>query len=356
LLTTNQSLWQRFEQLTYNRIIEGIISVCLANRIFPIIKTVSNSNICIGIAKQVAEFFKSNSDMIRKEIGKEQNGLLFIFDRKEDPVTPILNQWTYQAMLHELIGITNNVLEIKHKTGKPDKLVISDYDDKFFQNSLHSDFGEVCFKVKEAIEHLNREQENIDKKVDSLEEIKKMVDKLPEKKKESAEITKHTNLVYEVSEICQNRNLYDLSALEQDIACNEDKKEQFNKLAQVMKNSKYDNFDKTKLFLLFSLRYEGDGLVKSLSDIMVENGLKEWTSYYNVLQSYAGKAQRNLDVFSNKDFLAKGMKTIFQTFKNVPNVYTQHKSFLSSLLEKLWRGRVKDNEIETIYKVGEREK
>lgn len=28
--------------------------------------------------------------------------------RKDDPVTPLLTQWTYRAMVHELIGISNN--------------------------------------------------------------------------------------------------------------------------------------------------------------------------------------------------------------------------------------------------------
>lgn len=31
--------------------------------------------------------------------------MVLILDRREDPITPLLNQWTYQAMLHELIGL-----------------------------------------------------------------------------------------------------------------------------------------------------------------------------------------------------------------------------------------------------------
>ena len=33
--------------------------------------------------------------------------LLLIVDRRNDPVTPLLTQWTYQAMVHELFGIVN---------------------------------------------------------------------------------------------------------------------------------------------------------------------------------------------------------------------------------------------------------
>jgi hypothetical protein len=33
---------------------------------------------------------------------------VLIVDRRDDPVTPLLAQWTYQAMVHELLGISNN--------------------------------------------------------------------------------------------------------------------------------------------------------------------------------------------------------------------------------------------------------
>lgn len=40
--------------------------------------------------------------------------LLLVLDRVDDPVTPLLTQWTYQAMVHELLTIKNNVVDLKH--------------------------------------------------------------------------------------------------------------------------------------------------------------------------------------------------------------------------------------------------
>lgn len=39
--------------------------------------------------------------------GSQVAPLLLILDRRSDPVTPLLTQWTYQAMVHELLGIHN---------------------------------------------------------------------------------------------------------------------------------------------------------------------------------------------------------------------------------------------------------
>jgi hypothetical protein len=38
--------------------------------------------------------------------------LLLILDRRNDPVTPLLSQWTYQAMVHELLGISNGRVDL----------------------------------------------------------------------------------------------------------------------------------------------------------------------------------------------------------------------------------------------------
>ena len=50
--------------------------------------------------------------------------LVLIFDRRLDPVTPLLNQWTYQAMIHDAFGIKNNVVEMAGKEGGKSKRVL----------------------------------------------------------------------------------------------------------------------------------------------------------------------------------------------------------------------------------------
>ena len=43
--------------------------------------------------------------------------LVLLLDRREDPVTPMLLQWTYQAMVHELIGTQANRADLNHVPG-----------------------------------------------------------------------------------------------------------------------------------------------------------------------------------------------------------------------------------------------
>ena len=46
------------------------------------------------------------------DFGARTNAIVLILDRKDDLVTPLLTQWTYQAMLHEMIGIKDNTIEL----------------------------------------------------------------------------------------------------------------------------------------------------------------------------------------------------------------------------------------------------
>jgi vacuolar protein sorting-associated protein 45 len=63
--------------------------------------------------------------------------VLLIIDRREDPVTPLLNQWTYQAMVHELIGIRNNIVNLKNVPGiskELEEVILSAEYDEFYEN------------------------------------------------------------------------------------------------------------------------------------------------------------------------------------------------------------------------------
>jgi vacuolar protein sorting-associated protein 45 len=131
-------------------------------------------------------------------------------------------------MIHELLGIKNNVVEIKKNETSVDKLVISDEDDNFFSQNLINDFGDVASKVKEMIEKYEAEQTKFKSKLDTLEDIKRIAEKFSEIKKESADVTKHVNIVYELTSILQSRELLQISSLEQDMATTDNQTEQYN--------------------------------------------------------------------------------------------------------------------------------
>lgn len=85
------------------------------------------------LAEKIREVLikESNSFKFRQE----SDPLLIILDRRDDPVTPLLNQWTYQAMVHELLHINNNRVDLSHVSGISKELrevVLSAEHDEFY--------------------------------------------------------------------------------------------------------------------------------------------------------------------------------------------------------------------------------
>lgn len=62
--------------------------------------------------------------------------VLLLIDRRSDLISPLLNQWTYQAMLHEILGITNNRINLADVPGIAKELrevVLSAEHDEFYE-------------------------------------------------------------------------------------------------------------------------------------------------------------------------------------------------------------------------------
>lgn len=94
------------------------------------------------MAKRLAEKIREllNKESSSFEFRQETNPILLILDRREDPVTPMLNQWTYQAMVHELLTINNNRVDLSHVPNISKDLrevVLSAQHDEFY--------ADVCF-------------------------------------------------------------------------------------------------------------------------------------------------------------------------------------------------------------------
>lgn len=66
--------------------------------------------------------------------------LLLILDRRNDPVTPLLSQWTYQAMVHELIGINNGRVSLADAEGIRPELKVSLESHERHNNCIHLTF------------------------------------------------------------------------------------------------------------------------------------------------------------------------------------------------------------------------
>ena len=103
VFSSSPELWH---QDSLSRTTEGVLAMLLALKKKPLIRFEKNSLLCKKLATEVRYAITQEEQLFdfRKP---DTPPILLLIDRREDPVTPLLTQWTYQAMVHELLGIEN---------------------------------------------------------------------------------------------------------------------------------------------------------------------------------------------------------------------------------------------------------
>ncbi|ETN75505.1 Sec1 family protein [Necator americanus] len=149
------------------------------------------------------------NQVMRREEGLFDNAkrdtVLLIIDRSEDPVTPLLNQWTYEAMVHELITINNNRVAVDNQS-----MVLSELHDEFYAKNVSSNFGEIGQNIKLLMNEFQQKSQ-IHKNLESIADMKNFVEEYPQFKKISGTVSKHVTLMGELSKIVANQNLLEIS-------------------------------------------------------------------------------------------------------------------------------------------------
>ena len=92
---------------------EGILALLLSLKKKPMIRYGKNSLVAKKLATEVRYQMTQEEQMFDFR-RTDTPPILLILDRREDPLTPLLTQWTYQAMVHELVGIYNGRVDLRN--------------------------------------------------------------------------------------------------------------------------------------------------------------------------------------------------------------------------------------------------
>ena len=200
----------------------GIIAAFLSLKKKPLIRYERNSLMAKKLATEISYQITQEEQLFdfRK---LDTPPILLILDRRDDPVSPLLMQWTYQAMVHELLKISNGRVDL---SDVPDirselkEIVLSQDQDPFFKKNMYLSFGDLGNTIKDYVEqYQSKTQSNA--KLESIADMKRFVENYPEFRKLSGNVSKHVTLVGELSRRVTVDGLLDVSELEQSLACND---------------------------------------------------------------------------------------------------------------------------------------
>ena len=347
--------WERDHAHLYDRNRRGVEGMLLSLRRRPTaVRYQRSSETARRLATDVSESIRGD------EIFHFRGGsvLLLIVDRCDDPVTPLLSQWTYQAMVHELLGLNNNRVMLQgapNVSKELEEVVLSAAQDEFFRSHRYSNFGELGEAVKNLLDEYQRTTRTHDvSRLNSVEAMQAFMDKFPELKSQSHTVSKHVAIMGELARLVDVCALMDVSQFEQELACADDHTAHTRELLQKLASPSVKIPDKLRLGLLYALRYEDGGNVRGVKTAMENGGvLPEQIALVDQMLQYAGRGVRGPGLYgesygpggarrqaSVEDVVSKFTKSILTSVQGVQNVYAQHVPVLSDTINSACRGRL----------------
>ncbi|XP_006462752.1 hypothetical protein AGABI2DRAFT_207344 [Agaricus bisporus var. bisporus H97] len=326
--------------------VQGLIAVLLSMRKKPIIRYERMSPMAKKLGSEIQRRIQAESSLFDFRL-TQVPPLLLILDRRNDPVTPLLSQWTYQAMVHELIGIHNGRVDLRMVPDiNPElaEITLTTSTDPFFQTHHGSTFGDLGTALKDYVQNYqSKSQATSPTNIQSIADMKRFVEEYPEFRKLGGNVSKHVALVGELSRLVGRDKLLDVGEVEQGLATSSGA--DYKSVQAIVTDPSIPPWNKLKVAILFALRYQKSQQtnIAHLINLLLANGVsREDARLVYMFLNVAGTDQRQDDLFSTESLLAKG-RSALKGLKGVENVYTQHSPHLSQTLENLFRGRLKES-------------
>ncbi len=176
---------------------------------------------------------------------------MLIVDRQDDPITPLLSQWTYQAMLHEFFAFKNGRIRLE-TPGLEAEYVMSLEGDVFYAENLFCPIWKVAEGVQDLVSRYHQ-MSQMASNFSSIADMKKFMEEYPEYKRLGVHVNKHVTLASELMKLSEAQGLRAMSEFEQELVCSTDWTPQgaWSKLVPFLKpDSSLSRYHKLRLCML----------------------------------------------------------------------------------------------------------
>ncbi|XP_072956824.1 SNARE-interacting protein KEULE-like [Typha angustifolia] len=152
---------------------------------------------------------------------------LLIVDRSIDQIAPVIHEWTYDAMCHDLLNMDGNkyVHEVPSKTGsstEKKEVLLEDHDPVWLElrhahiadasERLHDKMTSFISKNKAAQMHHARDGGEL-----STRDLQKMVQALPQYSEQIDKLSLHVEIAGKINRVIREQGLREVGQLEQDL-------------------------------------------------------------------------------------------------------------------------------------------
>ncbi|CAI9104644.1 OLC1v1003358C1 [Oldenlandia corymbosa var. corymbosa] len=215
---------------------------------------------------------------------KKETCELLILDRSVDLIAPVIHEWTYDSMIHDLLDLDGNkyVYEVSSKSGgQPEKkeALLEDHDPVWLElrhahiadasERLHDKMTNFVSKNK-AAQLQQRDGSEL-----STRDMQKMVQALPQYNEQMEKLTLHVEIAGKINTLIRDMGLRDLGQLEQDLVFGDAGTKEVINFFRTKQDASSEN--KLRLMMIYASvypeKFEGDKASKlmQLAKISVED-------------------------------------------------------------------------------------
>ncbi|XP_073103119.1 SNARE-interacting protein KEULE isoform X4 [Elaeis guineensis] len=283
---------------------------------------------------------------------------LLIVDRSIDQIAPIIHEWTYDAMCHDLLNMDGNkyVYEIPSKTGSaPEKkeVLLEDHDPVWLElrhahiadasERLHDKMTNFVSKNKAAQLH----QSSRDGSEISTRDLQKMVQALPQYSDQIEKLSLHVEIAGKINKLIRDTALRDIGQLEQDLVFGDAGAKEVINFLRTKQDVSPEN--KLRLLMIYAAvspeKFEGDKGVKLMQLAKLSSDDMNAVNNMRYLGGLATKKTSGGSKFSLKfDTQKKNNAARKERDQEETWALSRFYPMIEELIEKLSKGELPQNE------------
>lgn len=261
-----------------DELVKKLVSICVSLGEYPLIRYYrprtnhAAQPLCSHLAKFLSDaidnYARRNQNTFPRPVQNRPRAVLFITDRSMDLMSPLVHEFTYQAMAMDLLPIRDegkltytNVIR-RGQRDQEEKDVELGEKDKIWVANRHMHMKDLLDKIVSGFRKFQADNpqfaESDDSGPASVNTIKDMLAGLPQFQEGKEAFSLHLDLAEKLVKIFQERKLLDLASVEQSLATglDEDYKKPKNladQLVRLLDDDSVIHEDRLRLLMMYTI-------------------------------------------------------------------------------------------------------